>query len=414
MQPRAIDLARYGVLALPLAFAGLPIYLHAPDFYAAGLGVPLAAIGFALLALRIIDAVQDPLIGSLSDRFHAHRRLIILVGMAMLAGGFWLVFHPPAAYPLLWLSLSVLICTTGYSSVTINFNALGSLWVMPADQRTRVTAWREALGLLGLLAATITPPLLMEIYSPAQAFSLMTLAYIPLLLICAVFFWRWLRDADLAPPDDTQTLGFSQVWHSAGARSFFIIYVTSAVASAIPGVLVLFFIRDYLGAESYTGLFLLLYFLSGALAMPLWHRLSVRIGKTAAWQASMVLAVITFIWAFLLGPGAVWPFAVICALSGMAFGGDLALPPAILADHIMARGHTNVASRYYAVLAFMAKGALALATGLTLPLLGMAGYQPGMVSTGLMLPLVYALIPCVIKTISLLWLHRYRRQNIDL
>ncbi|HMY40567.1 MAG TPA: MFS transporter, partial [Marinagarivorans sp.] len=61
---------RHGLLALPLTFAGLPIYIHAPDYYAVELGIPLATIGFLLLVLRIIDAVQDPLIGALSDRFY--------------------------------------------------------------------------------------------------------------------------------------------------------------------------------------------------------------------------------------------------------------------------------------------------------------------------------------------------------
>lgn len=61
-------LLTYGALAFPLSFAGLPIYLHAPDFYAVTLAQPLASLGLVLLALRLIDAFQDPLIGSLSDR----------------------------------------------------------------------------------------------------------------------------------------------------------------------------------------------------------------------------------------------------------------------------------------------------------------------------------------------------------
>ena len=67
------DLALYGILALPLAFAGLPVYLHAPDFYATSYGLSLAALGSVLLGLRVVDAVQDPLIGTFSDAF-AHRR----------------------------------------------------------------------------------------------------------------------------------------------------------------------------------------------------------------------------------------------------------------------------------------------------------------------------------------------------
>ena len=50
----------------------------------------------------------------------------------------------------------------------------------------------------------------------------------------------------------------------------------------MPGVMVLFFIRDYLQAESLSGLFLCLYFISGALMMTVWDRLAKRIGKEQA------------------------------------------------------------------------------------------------------------------------------------
>ena len=43
-------------------------------------------------------------------------------------------------------------------------------------------------------------------------------------------------------------------------KHFFLAYLISTFASSIPAVLVLFFVRDYLLAESWTGLFLLLYF----------------------------------------------------------------------------------------------------------------------------------------------------------
>nr|MCH9704551.1 MFS transporter [Pseudomonadota bacterium] len=53
------ELVAYGMLAMPLAFAGIPLYLHAPDFYATEFGISLASLGFVLLALRCIDAIQD-------------------------------------------------------------------------------------------------------------------------------------------------------------------------------------------------------------------------------------------------------------------------------------------------------------------------------------------------------------------
>ena len=67
------SILKYSFIAFPLAFAGIPIYLHAPDYYATNAGIKIEVIGFALLFLRLADAFLDPLIGSLSDRFFHYR-----------------------------------------------------------------------------------------------------------------------------------------------------------------------------------------------------------------------------------------------------------------------------------------------------------------------------------------------------
>ena len=61
-------LVAYSLAAIPLAMAALPIYVNVPKFYADVIGVSLSAIGGLLLAARVFDAVQDPLLGYWSDR----------------------------------------------------------------------------------------------------------------------------------------------------------------------------------------------------------------------------------------------------------------------------------------------------------------------------------------------------------
>ena len=103
------DLFLYGALALPLAFAGLPVYLHAPDFYATTHGISLATLGAVLLGLRFVDAVQDPLIGVYSDAFVARRKAIMLAGAFMLLTGFAGLFNPPPLPPagyLAWFAVN--------------------------------------------------------------------------------------------------------------------------------------------------------------------------------------------------------------------------------------------------------------------------------------------------------------------
>ncbi|WP_289034452.1 MFS transporter [uncultured Roseibium sp.] len=413
------NLFSYGLMALPLAFAGLPIYLHAPDFYAGTLGQSLTSLGLLLLALRAVDAIQDPLIGSLSDRYHQHRALILVLGVMMLGGGFWMLFHPHLSTPLTWFAMAMFICTTGFSIVSINLQTLGGIWQVSEHQRTRITSWREALGLLGLLTAAMGPALLGANSDPSTAFHRLTIAYLPLLAVATWALLVWMKTAPLTRPQkafkpsgesDGETRGhWRALINNPWRRRFFALFALNTLASAIPAVLVLFFIRDRLGAAEYSGLFLLVYFLFGALAMPLWQWLSKRVGKIQAWAVSMALSIITFLWAVFLQDGQVEAYVLVCALSGLALGADLALPPSILADHIAAEKSQAEASRMFSLMTLLSKASLALATGLALPLLGLAGYQPGIAMTAelnLTLSLFYAALPCILKTITLVWLLR--------
>ena len=107
-KPGIRSLAAYGLMAFPLAFVGLPIYLHAPDFYAVNFGQSLTTLGAVLLALRLFDAVQDPVIGSLSDRFHTRRKEVLALGALLLGAGFWMLFNPHMQSPLTWFAVKPL------------------------------------------------------------------------------------------------------------------------------------------------------------------------------------------------------------------------------------------------------------------------------------------------------------------
>ena len=402
------QLLGYSQLAIPLAFAGLPLYLHAPAYYANHHQVSLGTLGLIMLGLRLVDAFQDPLIGRYSDRYPGYRSAILMAGLCLLGGGIWLVFHPSGDHPALWFAVSLFLSTTGYSIVSINQQALGSLWGADSRARTRIHSWRESAGLCGILLAASAPTLLGSHHHPEQAFHLYTLFSLPLLLIAGFVFYRWQRHARLPIAQDT-----GQTGHSfrllQNNRRFYAFYLANSLASALPAVLVLYYIQDRLQADAYSGYYLSIYFLSGALGMPIWQTLANRYGKYRAWQISILVAAISFIWAYSLGPGDLYAYGLVCLFSGLALGADLALPPAILADRMAQQSDYANATSYHANLALLNKTALALAAGIALPLLALFGYQPGTTdpSATQVLSLTYALLPSGLKLLMayLLWRH---------
>jgi Na+/melibiose symporter-like transporter len=188
---------------------------------------------------------------------------------------------------------------------------------------------------------------------------------------------------------------------NARFRSLLVVFVLNGIAASIPATLVLFYVDDVLRRPDLQGAFLALYFICGALGMPLWVRLSAMIGKKRAWLAGMLVSVIGFFWAFALGPGDAAAFAAVCALSGLALGADLSLPPSILADvidHDPRGPQTQAQGAYFGLWNLVTKLNLALAAGIALPALAVLGYEPGAASrSAAALGIMYAVVPSALK-----------------
>lgn len=400
-------LFQYSLLAFPLAFAGLPLYIHAPDFYTRHLGLGLGAIGIILLLVRLFDAVQDPVIGYLSDRYATCRQMILALGVLALSVGLLALFFGPqfSIATAIWFAGSMILATSGFSIVVINLNMIGGFWSADQHQRTRIAGWRESFTLFGLLVASILPTIFLSYTEATQAFRWLFVVYAIAMLFAWLMFIKFLKVADLKHLKQSTSLssnGFFQILHDK-QRLFFFTYFLTQVAASLPAVLILFFVRDYLKAESYTGLFLFLYFISGAALMQLWFVLSKKLDKYRAWLISMVLSIAVFVWVVLLQPGDIVSYSIICILSGFALGADLALPASIVADRINARHAEDRATQYYGVMAFIPKLALALTSGFAFLILDQAGFIAAGENTQktlLTLLMIYGLIPCVIKCLA--------------
>lgn len=323
-----------------------------------------------------------------------------------------MLFHPPENFTLLWFIVSLVLTTTAFSVLSINFNALGSLWSTDTIKKTRIASWREALGLVGLLIAAILPSVL--------GLSFTSIIVAGLLAVCGFIFLLWHKTHQNIITHNEQSSS-TLTWHSIFTLStikFFSVYSLSMLASAIPAVLVLFFIRDRLDAETLTGIFLLLYFLSGAMGMPLWQYIAKRTNKHIAWFLAMLIAITTFIGAYFLQAGDVWQYALICILSGTALGAELAIPPSILSDIIDEQGTRDQTSLYFSILAFLSKATLALGSFIAFFVLGQASFVPNAendINTLQSLSFTYALLPCLIKIFAAFFLwqtYTLQRKNL--
>ena len=402
----------YGALGLPLAMAALPVYVHVPRFYAETVGIDLALLGAILLAARLLDAGLDPLIGWWGDRRRV-RRGMILLALPCLALGMLALMHPPALHAAGWLALSLAITYLGYSLASIGLQAWGAELGRDCRERTLLTASREGFGLLGVVAAAVLPALL----AADAALGLSRLAWVFVGLLAALAGLtllatpRPLHVPHAAPGETASPLA---PLRDAAFRRLLAVYVSSGIAAALPATLVLFFVADVLQAEAWGGVFLALYFVAGAAGLTFWVKLARRIGRVRAWIAGMLLSSLAFVWAYGLGAGDVGAFALVCLVSGLALGTDLALPAALLADLAEREQGRARAGGYFGWWNLVTKLNLALAAGIALPLLAWLGYSPG-TAVGAdgaggtaALAAVYCLLPVGFKLISAALAWRWR------
>lgn len=400
--------------------AALPIYVHVPKFYADVVGLNLIAIGGLLLAARVFDAIQDPLLGYWSDRYRdtrMGRMLWVMIGTPFLALGMVGLFNPPQwdhAVMAWWLVAMLFLVYTAFSMLQISYQAYGAEISDHPVERTRVTSWREGLGLVGVFLAAALPEILSKQQGPREGFAAFSIIFVPLLFLmvaCTVFFSpRAMVRTEAATKNALRAM--LKPLHNPLFKRLLIIFIFNGIAASIPATLVLFFIDDVVRAPELSAHFLIAYFAAGALGMPLWVFLSARIGKGRAWCVGMVVSIVAFVWAFTLGAGDATPFMIICILSGLGLGADLALPPSILADVIDdddKRGLGRNEGAYFGLWNLVTKMNLALAAGIALPSLALLGYQPKISqSTDALLYLagVYALLPCVLKAFAAIALVR--------
>ncbi|MFK7836120.1 MAG: MFS transporter [Sulfitobacter sp.] len=399
MSARAQRLPAYALFAALLSAAGLPIYIHAPKFFVDEYAVSLAALGTVLFGLRLLDVVQDPLLGRLSERLRHRRGPAVAIGAGVMALAMLGLFAvtPPVA-PLLWFGLMLTFVFSGFSFLTICFYAQG---VAKADSlagrgHLALARWRETGALLGVCVASVAPVALgAAIGAPFAGFAVGFAV-----LACAAVLAMRREWGDTGLPAST---GFGTILSDRVARRLLMIAFVNAAPVAVSSTLFLFYVEIALEAPGWEGPLLLLFFLSAAAAAPFWGMLAERFGGKPVLLAAMVLGIVAFGGALFLGPGDATLFALVCIASGAVLGADLTLLPAMFATR-MAKISPSAAEGF-GLWSFVSKFTLALAAVALLPMLEQVGLQTG---AGVsppeavsLLVMLYAGVPCALKLIAI-------------
>jgi glycoside/pentoside/hexuronide:cation symporter, GPH family len=419
-------LIAYSTLQLPLAMAALPVVLNVSHFYGEVLKLSLQIMGPIFIFARIVDAIQDPVIGLISDRFTRRGRRGRLAFAALmipvLAAGFYMLFDPPDAWfgnqtrMAVWLIGALLLVHLGYSGVSISYHSHGAELTDDYNERTKVTVGREVFGLLGMTLAVVLPTFLTYKLGDSDGYMTLGLLFLPILVLFSMPTLIW-AGPSVHPPvihaERNPFIAFFAPLKNRLFRRLLLVFVVNGAALGVAVTVMLFYVEHVLkGGKLQAGIILLVYFIAGAASVPLWLMLSKRTSKAAAWFIGMIMTAIAMACAIFIGPGDFYWFLAISVITGLGIGADYGLPPSILADVINSteggdsRGKTGT---YFGLWALATKLATAIGAAGSLPVAALLGFNPakGLYGTTALI-IAYIVLPVMIKIIAalLIWFIR--------
>ena len=362
---------------------------------------------FAALIGIIWDAVNDPLVGILTDRMRSRwgrRRPFLLFFAIPFGASFLFLWWAPPWHNQIALAATVtlafMISDTLETLCGVPFASLLPELTPDYDERTTLTSYRIFFNLLASLVTAVAAPSIIDAsmaagLSQQQGYLIVAgifggLAAIPFLLIFAVVREHF-GEADR--PQETVTFGQTvrTAWANIPFRFATLIYMLNWVTFDLVALLMPFYLLYWIarGNMMYSVTFLgislplesavfALLLVTATLALPFWLWLSHKVGKHIAYIVGMVFWAGVQIGIFLVRPGQVSVVLWMAFLAGLSVSAAHVLPDAMFPDVIewdeLRTGHRQEGI-YYGVKNFVRKLTGAFAIFIALQVLGWFGYQ---------------------------------------
>ena len=406
----------YSSNALFLALIIFPLFVFVGEHYASQFGISLLGIGLIFLLVRLLDGLLDPLVGLASDNLNfriGKRKFWLLVSLPFTLLGVWGLFgsNLGSAFAFEYFVFNIVLLTIGLSLFTPPFYSLGAELSENYVERSRITFFREGFFLLGTILAALLYALAESSTQALKNIAIVICVCQPLMIVMTIFF---IREKDILQQSKSGIFSVVKtILVERKLRYFFISQFFNAAANGIPGALFAFFVIHKLQREDLVGALMLIYLISGVLAVPLWINVGKYFKKSDLWCFSMFLSMSVFLLVFFLDAESVFLFSFICIFTGVCVSADSALPTSIQADLLdedLKRTKSNRSGTFFSILSVINKSAAAFSGGFVLLFLYAVDFDPlGGNSEEVLfwLTCLYAIAPITLKILSLLLMLGY-------
>jgi GPH family glycoside/pentoside/hexuronide:cation symporter len=361
--------------------------------------IPPGMAAWSILIVKVWDAVNDPVLGAVSDRFRfrrGRRRVPMVAASLPLGLTFGLLWIVPPFGPLgaaAWYTAVFLAFDTCFTLFHVSFNALTPALARDYDERSSLNGYRMVFSIAGTLGAVILMTALSSLIEDVK--TRFAAAGIGLGLFCMIPPWFAYKAAEgldeeggcgtggsgTAGPEFLEALSESTraVLANRPFRQVMGLYLFSWTTTAIISSALVYFVSYYLRSPGHSNYLVLTAEVSAIAFIPLvvaaarrWDKRRAFIAGCAAW--ALVQTAIS-----LLAPGQLGPAYLLAVLIGLGIATAYVLPWAMIPDVIELDAAASGRSRegsYYAFASFFQK----LGTGAALWLMARALESGGYVT----------------------------------
>ena len=306
-----------------------------------------AMAGVILLITKIWDAVNDPLVGMISDRVRTRwgrRRPWFLFGAIPFGVTFFLLFLVPnlGDSGKFWYYLIVsLMLDTAFTIVNVPYTALTAELTRDYDERTSLNSYRFAFSIGSGLLAAFFHPIIVNAVKPAggEQMGYVVSAAIWAAVSTIPFFFAFWGTYERHTKEEEAPMplleGLKTTFSNRAFRYVTGIYLLSWIVVQTVSTLVIYYLTYWLRRAELIPWVLLAVQGSSLIFLFVWNAVSRRIGKKGVYTYGMGWWIIVSFLLFIVQP--TWPpYAIIVlgALAGVGVATAYLVPWAMLPDVI--------------------------------------------------------------------------------
>jgi GPH family glycoside/pentoside/hexuronide:cation symporter len=348
-----------------------------------------AAAGSILLLTKIWDAVNDPLVGWLSDRTRTRwgrRRPWILGGAVPFGLLFALLWLTPDLSPTgkFWYYLVIaLLGDATFTVVNLPYAAMTPELTRDYDERTRLNSFRFAFSIIGGLIAAVAHPLIVGAFAtPQLGYTVSAIIFgILVTLPCFVVVWGTRERYAVDAAAETTNIPYGQQLRIAFAnrpyRFVIGLYLLSWLALQLVQTVIIYFLTYYLRRADQIPVVLLAVQGSSFVFLFVWSVLSQRLDKRLVYIIGASLWLLVQMALFFVTPDRFALVIPLAILAGAGVATAYLIPWAMMPDVIEYDEWTTGQRRegvFYGFMVFLQKACLALGIWLVGVALSWAGY----------------------------------------